>query len=384
MSTRELEALFGVADVDDLDAIVDARIAALGLVPPRSLLEDAHERETDDDDDAVGDDEPVDARELLWWLLKMAAHTHRRERALRPEAPALVAAFDALVTTRPEADETHAQMVIDATSSLARARAIRARTKGSVLAVGDDDATVLALALLDREASRSAGSAADEASRSAGSAADEASRSAGSAADEASPTVLARDGSAAAKVECVSTLAMADVDPARAAAAERAPTLAVADVDAGVLAFLLAAGKSLGVSFDARIADVFDDAPPEDWCDRFDAAVTDPVRSYDACLAFLDFARACVRPGGLVFLADHPDWNLELLEVLDACAARGLRLVETLPLVHAYPIDATWIPDPDAKVRELAALGVDVDTAWLRRLVAATRGCTNLYVLERA
>lgn len=337
MSIRELEALFGVADVADLDAIVDARIAALGLVPPRSLLEDAH-HDTDEDDDAV-DDEPVDARELLWWLLKMAAHTHRRDRALPPEDPALISAFDALVATRPEADETHAQMVIDATSSLARARAIRARAKGSVLAVGDDDATVLALALLDREARR----------------------------HEATEPV---DASAAG--------------PAHDANVERAPTLAVADVDAGVLAFLLAAGKSLGMSFDARIADVFDDARPEEWRERFDAAVTDPVRSYDACLAFLDFARACVRPGGLVFLADHPDWNLELPEVLDTCVARGLRIAETLPLVHAYPIDATWIPDPDAKVRELAALGVEIDAAWLRRLVAATRGCTNLYVLERA
>ena len=35
--------------------------------------------------------------------------------------------------------------------------------------------------------------------------------------------------------------------------------------------------------------------------------------------------------------------------------------METLPLVHSYPIDATWIPDPDAKVEELATLGVDVD-----------------------
>lgn len=336
MSTRELEALFGVADVDDLDAIVDARIAALGLVPPRSLLEDAHDDETEAHyDDAVGDDEPVDARELLWWLLKMAAHTHRRERALRPEEPELISAFDALVASRPEADETHAQMVIDATSSLARARAIRARTKGSVLAVGDDDATVLALALLDREARRHVATEPVHANAANTSTADDA-------------------------------------------------TLAVADVDAGVLAFLLAAGKSLGVSFDARVADVFDDARPEDWRERFDAAVTDPVRSYDACLAFLDFARACVRPGGLVFLADHPDWNLELQEVLDACAARGLRLVDTLPLVHAYPIDTTWIPDPDAKVEELAALGVEVDAAWLRRLVRATRGCTNLYVLARA
>lgn len=352
MSTRELEALFGVTEVDSLDAIVDARIAALGLVPPRSLLEDAayepaaadtDANDVDDDADDVADvddDEPVDARELLWWLLKMAGHTHRRERTLQPEEPALVAAFDALVATRPEADETHAQMVIDATSSLARARAIRARTTGSVLAVGDDDATVLALALLARDARRHA-----------------ATEPVGARAPETSP---------------------ADTSPADDA------TLAVADVDAGVLAFLLAAGKSLGVSFDARIADVFDDAPPAEWRERFDAAVTDPVRSYDACLAFLDFARACVRSGGLVFLADHPDWNLELPEVLDACAARGLRLVETLPLVHAYPIDATWIPDPDAKVEELAALGVEVDAAWLRRLVAATRGCTNLYVLERA
>lgn len=308
MDTRaELRALFEVdpnanADVD-FDAVVNERIAALGLEPPRPVDDDSEEEPSED------------ARELLWWLLRMAASTYRHVGLAHASAhsPALEARFAALVADRPEADEEHAQMLIDAASSLRRASAIRARVgEGPIVAVGDDDATVLALALLG------------------------------------------------------------------------ATELYAADVDPAVLAFLVAAAKSVGVTLDARRADVFEDAPPDDWRERCAAAVTDPIRSRDACLAFLTYARVCVRPGGLVFLADHPDWNLELPEVLAACASMGLVLEAEEPLLHAYPIDATWVPDPEGKVRELAVLGVTIDAAWLRRLLAVTRGCTNLYVLRVA
>lgn len=302
MSRRErLEALFGTGPVSSLLPHVDARIAAIGLHEPIPV---------DDEDD---DEDP---RELLWWLLRMAAHTHAREAFVADEDRSTLVAFEALVESRPEADEEHAQMMIDARSSLARARAIRSHTTGSVLAVGDDDATVLALALLDSKAAH-------------------------------------------------------------------AGRLSAADIDPAVLAFLVASAKSIGATVDARRADVFEDAPDAEWQGTFDAAVTDPVRSFDACLAFVTYARRAIRSGGFVFLADHPDWNLELDEVLAHAADElGLRLVQTLPLVHAYPVDATWVPDPEAKAAELAERGVNVEASWLRALVDDVCGCTNLYVLQ--
>ncbi|MFW6051651.1 MAG: bis-aminopropyl spermidine synthase family protein [Myxococcota bacterium] len=93
-----------------------------------------------------------DPRWLVWWLLRMAAATYRHlSRPPQPVDPALLARFRALVTGRPSADEQHAQLHVDAASTLRRAMAVRDRLPspaGPVLAVGDDDAVTVALALL--------------------------------------------------------------------------------------------------------------------------------------------------------------------------------------------------------------------------------------------
>lgn len=88
------------------------------------------------------------------WLLRMAAITYRRIGAsTAPEDQALAGRLQKLLERRPGRLEQHAQLHIDAASSIRRAQAVRERitTPGPVLLVGDDDATSLALALLGVE-----------------------------------------------------------------------------------------------------------------------------------------------------------------------------------------------------------------------------------------
>jgi branched-chain polyamine synthase A-like protein len=99
-----------------------------------------------------GADDEADVRHALYWLVRMAERTYRRlfDPPPAPDAE-LAARFEALLAERPERDAEHAQLHVDAASSLRRAEIVRgfvARYPGPVLAVGDDDAVTLALALL--------------------------------------------------------------------------------------------------------------------------------------------------------------------------------------------------------------------------------------------
>lgn len=99
-----------------------------------------------------GADDDVDVRHALYWILRMAERTYRR--ALAPAAPVepeLVERFLALLGCRPDREDEHAQLHVDARSSLRRAMHVATHVRahpGPVLAVGDDDAVTLALALL--------------------------------------------------------------------------------------------------------------------------------------------------------------------------------------------------------------------------------------------
>src|SRR5690606_9235996 len=99
-----------------------------------------------------GADDHADVRHALWWLLRMAERSCAR--ALDPQPapdPELRARFTALLDPRPARDDAHAQLHIDAASTLRRAAKVRAHVAahpGPVLAVGDDDALTLALALM--------------------------------------------------------------------------------------------------------------------------------------------------------------------------------------------------------------------------------------------
>lgn len=125
----------------DLLARAGQMTAHLGLARPAPFDESA-------------DDDP---RAFLWWLLRMAETTARREAVPPPHGPepALVARLRALLAGRPAPDANHAQMSCDAASVLRRAAVLR-ELAGSpdarVLAVGDDDAVTVALALLGHRA----------------------------------------------------------------------------------------------------------------------------------------------------------------------------------------------------------------------------------------
>jgi hypothetical protein len=286
----------------EVERWVDARLEAMGIERPAPL--------TLADLDA---DEGDDPRELLYFLLRMAAHTYARRRdPLPPVDPALLGALEALLATRPRADEAYCQMPIDAESTLRRALAALEHARahpGPILAVGDDDAVTLALALLG-----------------------------------------ARD-------------------------------LHALDVDDALLAFLEAGAASAGGRLTTHRVDLFEGALPEELADACSVVLTDPVRSYGPCLAFLDVSASCLRPGdaGLLLWADHPDWNFELDRVLAALPRLGLEHVFVRERFHRYPITETWVPDPAEKAR---ALGLD--EGFLRDLVRHTRALTHLYGLRRA
>lgn len=99
-----------------------------------------------------GADDHADVRHALWWLLRMAERTCARALDPLPSPdPALLERFTALLDPRPTRDEEYAQLHIDAASTLRRAEKVHAHVvqhPGPVLAVGDDDALTLALALM--------------------------------------------------------------------------------------------------------------------------------------------------------------------------------------------------------------------------------------------
>jgi hypothetical protein len=141
----ELARLFGLAadasasppPVADFELAVHSRMDALGVAEIEAPPSDE------------GEEDPT---VFAWWLLRMARTTYARLLA-PPEAVdgAVLARFEALLAGRPSREAEHAQLHIDAASALRRAQAIDARAPaGRILAVGDDDAVTVALALLER------------------------------------------------------------------------------------------------------------------------------------------------------------------------------------------------------------------------------------------
>lgn len=258
------------------------------------------------------DDTEPDPRHLLYWLLRMAIATYERcLTPLPPPEPALLARFVDLISTRPIEIEDHAQLHIDAESSLRRAAVIRdqvALNPGPVLAVGDDDEVTLALALLG------------------------------------------------------------------------VPALHAVDIDERLLAHLADQSQALGHPVQVGCVDVFEDRVPTPWRGAFSAVITDPIRSHEPCMGFLEYALGCLsneRSAGL-FWADHPDWNFEYDEVLASLRALGMSPPVLYPLWHAYPITSTWLPDLDQKCQLLG-----VDPLWFRNLTREVKGWSHLHQLQR-
>jgi len=281
----------------ELDDLARAWVERLGLPTPGAVVEDAD----------------PDPRELVWWLLGMAAVTYRREREPPPAPePALASRLAALLAGRPALAPEHAQLHIDVASVARRAAVVHERlaaSPGPVLAVGDDDGVAVALALLG-------------------------------------------------------------VEP-----------LVVVDIDERVLDFSAAAGRALGRSIQVGCVDVFEDPPPGPWRGAFAAVVTDPIRSLEPCLAFLDYGAACLRRegGAGLFWADHPAWNLEVEAVIAALGRRGLVVRRRHDDWHRYPLTPEWLGELGDKAR-----AVGVEPAWLGALAAAVSGWSHLYELGPA
>lgn len=260
--------------------------------------------------DEAADEDP---HAFLYWTLRMAEHTYRRLLAPPLAVPSdLLADFRAALADRPAADTDNAQLHIDPESSVRRGLAARDRLarlgSSGFIAIGDDDAVTVVLALLG-----------------------------------------VRD-------------------------------LAAVDIDPRLLEWLVRAVARAGASLEAERADVFDDPVPPRFAARFALAAADPPRCFEDAVDFLRFGARCLRrdaPASMLW-ADHADWNFEHGDVLDALPELGFTIAEVHELFHAYPPERAWLPDPDAKARELG-----VDSAWLRALVSRVPGWTHLYVLDR-
>jgi hypothetical protein len=133
--TRELASLLCAGAERDVHTCVEELLAKHGCARPEP-----------------GADDESDMRHALYWILRNAERTHRHlEAADREDRSEIADRFRALVQARPAREREHAQLHIDAASSLRRAAAIKTHLDahpGPCLAVGDDDAITLALALM--------------------------------------------------------------------------------------------------------------------------------------------------------------------------------------------------------------------------------------------
>ena len=109
---------------------------------------------------------------------------------------------------------------------------------------------------------------------------------------------------------------------------------------------------------------------PDGLASRFDAVVTDPVRDTFG-LVFLRAARACLKPGGRLFLADHPDWNPKHRRFLRKLDDWGFVLQDVYENWHAYP---AGLPSEEC--------GDDEEMKWFCELSHMISLWSHLFVLQ--
>lgn len=140
------------------------------------------------------------------------------------------------------------------------------------------------------------------------------------------------------------------------------------DIDPRVLDWLRGSGLPLSLQkVDLRYL-------PDSLLGRFQAVVTDPVRDGFLGGLFLRAAQKCLRPGGLLFWADHPDWNPGYPRVQRWTERLELEPIRVLENWHSYR--GAYRDDSTAEF-----FGLDPD--WLRRLAGEVRLWSHLHVLRR-
>ncbi|MBX3171754.1 MAG: bis-aminopropyl spermidine synthase family protein [Candidatus Eremiobacteraeota bacterium] len=232
----------------------------------------------------------------MHYSLRMTEATYQR---LHQPAPGpdeqILEQFLARLQPYPEASQEFAQGSVDPASSLRRAETVHRHLqgRGRVLALGDDDATGLALSLLGDY------------------------------------------------------------------------QIQVIDIDERIIAWLAAMGLP-GEVHDLREL-------PDSYSGAYDAVITDPPRDLELAGEFLQAALRCLAPGGLLFWADHPDWNQAALTLLERAQRQGLELLEEHSNWHCY------VPHV---ISDATAHHFRIPPGWFHELVKYARLWSHLYVLR--
>lgn len=137
------------------------------------------------------------------------------------------------------------------------------------------------------------------------------------------------------------------------------------DIDQRVLDWLAQAGQPMHLEqVDLRRV-------PEHMADSFEAVVLDPVRDAFLGGVFLKAAATCLKPGGWLFWADHPDWNPGYARMESTARRLGFTLDRVHEAWHVYQAE-----HQDNSTAERFGL----DPEWLRKLAENVQLWSNLYV----
>ena len=140
----------------------------------------------------------------------------------------------------------------------------------------------------------------------------------------------------------------------------------VIDIDERIISWLTAMGVA------GRVQDLR--GLPHSYTRRFDAVITDPARDSELAGEFLEAAVRCLAPQGLLFWADHPDWNPAFPTLLAQVRSRGLRLLEENSNWHSY------VPHV---ISDVTAHHFRIPPEWFYELVKYARLWSHLYVLRK-
>ncbi len=113
---------------------------------------------------------------------------------------------------------------------------------------------------------------------------------------------------------------------------------------------------------------------PPGYRQAFDAVITDPSRDLELASEFLKAAYGCLTPDGLLFWADHPDWNQAAQLLIERAQGQGLKLLEVRPNWHSYTPHV--ISDSTARHFRIPA-------RWFYELVEVARIWSHLHVFRK-